>query len=326
MKHPVNKLLLATAVTVLSIAGFTKPVHADDGIPMWRLYNPNSGEHFYTASVNEREHLVDAGWHMEGVGWVAPAEGNDVYRLYNTNGGEHHYTTDSNERDILVSRGWKDEGVGWKSGGDVVLKREYNPHKFSCNHNYTTSQKEHDHLVSIGWKDEGNAWNAVGEGYKVAYNENAYFRKGFPSLASCAQGLGRMNSNINDPETNRLVDEQARKLVNLLRRDGIDLSTVSEYDRASYISSYVGDTFPYSLSTIKGVKEMIQTGTGDCWPQSELILFMMRKTGISRCWFISPSVSSHHEVIARLHDGKTYRWYDNLREISEAEAHRMLGW
>lgn len=33
---------------------------------MYRLYNPNSGEHFYTASDEERWHLIDVGWNDEG--------------------------------------------------------------------------------------------------------------------------------------------------------------------------------------------------------------------------------------------------------------------
>lgn len=41
-------------------------VHADEGIKMYRLYNPNSSEHFYTASVAERDHLVSVGWKNEG--------------------------------------------------------------------------------------------------------------------------------------------------------------------------------------------------------------------------------------------------------------------
>ena len=36
---------------------------------MYRLYNPNSGEHFYTASTNERDELLAAGWHDEGIAW-----------------------------------------------------------------------------------------------------------------------------------------------------------------------------------------------------------------------------------------------------------------
>jgi hypothetical protein len=36
--------------------------------PMHRLYNPNSGEHFYTASAGEQKHLVKVGWRDEGIG------------------------------------------------------------------------------------------------------------------------------------------------------------------------------------------------------------------------------------------------------------------
>lgn len=42
---------------------------------MHRLYNPNSGEHFYTATTNEKNHLVKVGWKYEGIGWTAPVNG-----------------------------------------------------------------------------------------------------------------------------------------------------------------------------------------------------------------------------------------------------------
>ncbi|MDO4403820.1 MAG: leucine-rich repeat domain-containing protein, partial [Atopobiaceae bacterium] len=134
---------------------------------MYRLYNPNSGEHFYTSDSNERDNVVRSGWNYEGIGWVAPAESNvPVYRLYNKNGGEHHYTMDASERDMLKKAGWNDEGIGWYSDPDkkVPLLREYNPNKFSCNHNYTTSRSEHNYLVSLGWRDESVAWYGVAEG------------------------------------------------------------------------------------------------------------------------------------------------------------------
>ena len=78
--------------------------------PMNRLYNPNSGEHFYTADLEEKDALVSYGWKYEGYGWVAPSEtdavtnGNvnagysPVYRLYNPNAGDHHYTKNIVER------------------------------------------------------------------------------------------------------------------------------------------------------------------------------------------------------------------------------------
>ncbi len=134
-------------------------------VNMYRLYNPNSGEHFYTSNAGERDLLASLGWHDEGIGWIAPAHSNTpVYRLYNENGGEHHYTTSVAERDMLVSLGWNDEGIGWYSDDahTVPLYRQYNPNSFANNHNYTTSLGENDWLVSIGWRAEGIGWYGVG--------------------------------------------------------------------------------------------------------------------------------------------------------------------
>ena len=134
---------------------------------MYRIYNPNSGEHFYTSNKAEKDHLVNLGWKYEGIGWKAPTVSNyPVYRLYNAYGGEHHYTMNVDEKNNLVKLGWKYEGIGWfsadpKDSNSVPLLREYNPNAFSNNHNYTTNSKEHSWLVSLGWKDEGKAWYAT---------------------------------------------------------------------------------------------------------------------------------------------------------------------
>ena len=134
-----------------------------EGVSMHRLYNPNSGEHFYTASETERDGLVEKGWSYEGVGWIAPTTSTDpVYRLYNEYGGEHHYTKSKSERDNLVSKGWNDEGIGWYSADAsqprVSLYRDYNPNAYANNHNYTMSFNEHQILVKAGWNFEGPAW------------------------------------------------------------------------------------------------------------------------------------------------------------------------
>ena len=87
-----NSLGLAGAVASVAIAaglGFgaiaATPAMAADWKgtqPMHRLYNPNSGEHFYTGSDAERDHLVSLGWRSEGEGWVAPVKSTTpVYRL-----------------------------------------------------------------------------------------------------------------------------------------------------------------------------------------------------------------------------------------------------
>lgn len=131
---------------------------------MYRLYNPNSGEHFFTASAVERQHLISVGWNDEGQGWTAPKTGDAVYRLYNPNAGEHHYTLSTVERDSLIAAGWNDEGIGWYSDPNhaVPLYRVYNPNEFANNHHYTTNDFERGYLVALGWFGEGIAWYGIG--------------------------------------------------------------------------------------------------------------------------------------------------------------------
>ena len=133
-------------------------------VEMYRLYNPNSGEHFYTAKAGEKDALVKVGWNYEGIGWNAPGSSiKPVYRLYNANAGDHHYTMKEKEKDVLVEAGWTYEGVGWYSDVNegVPLYRQYNPNAVSGSHNYTTNKKENDALVKLGWKEEGIGWYGV---------------------------------------------------------------------------------------------------------------------------------------------------------------------
>ena len=138
-------------------------------IPLYRVYNPNSGEHFYTEAKVERDYLVNVGWNDEGIGWYSPKTSSyPVYRLYNPNAGDHHFTMMKEEKDELARIGWKYEGISWYSlpaNQGVKVYREYNPNaKMADTHNYTTSKVENDFLVSIGWLDEGIAWWAVKAG------------------------------------------------------------------------------------------------------------------------------------------------------------------
>ena len=136
-----------------------------EAVPMFRLYNRWTYEHFYCSDPAERDKLVSVGWTDEGIGWYAPSTGDPVYRLYNqwAPGGDHHYTMDLEEYEYLVSVGWTGEGVGWYSDPNqaVPVYREYNPYEQAHNHNYTPDKAEHDNLVSLGWKDEGIGWYGV---------------------------------------------------------------------------------------------------------------------------------------------------------------------
>ncbi|MGM0300740.1 hypothetical protein IGI66_000323 [Enterococcus sp. AZ048] len=125
---------------------------------MYRVYNPNSGEHFYTRDSNEKNTLLQAGWRYEGVAWDAPQSGAPVYRMYNPNAGDHHYTLDAAERDNLKRAGWRYEGISWYSGGTQPLYRLYNPNAKTGTHHYTLNTNERDHLKQVGWRYEGIAW------------------------------------------------------------------------------------------------------------------------------------------------------------------------
>lgn len=147
-------------------ASLTAQVSDDQTEAMYRLYNPNSGEHFYTSSTVERDNVIAAGWDDEGTGWTAPIRGIQVYRLYNSFAGEHHYTTSEAERDMLVAAGWTLEEGGWFSDPDksVPLYRAYNPNAFANNHHYTTDWGEFVTLLGLGWRDEGIGWHGVSAG------------------------------------------------------------------------------------------------------------------------------------------------------------------
>jgi len=151
----------ATMSLTLGSNNITHTVTATDRLEMYRLYNPNSGEHFYTASESERNMLVGAGWNYEGIAWYAPISGLPVYRLYNRYAGDHHYTMDYAEVQRLVDLGWTYENIGWYSAGNTgtPLYRLYNPNCTGAgSHHYTINNAESSNLQSFGWRYEGIGW------------------------------------------------------------------------------------------------------------------------------------------------------------------------
>lgn len=82
---------------------------------LYRAYNPNNGQHFYTSSFGEFTALTHLGLNNESTDHAGFAVfqngsgGNDavpLHRLYNPNGGQHYYTTSNVERDALARVGW----------------------------------------------------------------------------------------------------------------------------------------------------------------------------------------------------------------------------
>ena len=131
-----------------------RPTHS-----MYRMYNPNSGEHFYTGSMEERKVLEAAGWKYEGVGFTFPATtGKPVYRLYDKNNTfEHLYTMDEAEKDKLLAEGWVLEGIAFNSGreDEVPQYRLHNPNATIGAYHFTASREEKDALIAAGWEYQG---------------------------------------------------------------------------------------------------------------------------------------------------------------------------
>ncbi len=141
------------------------PMLVDSSIPMYRLFHPDTHEHFYTADSYERGVLLSKyGWIGEGVGWYAPKAGKPVYRLYNPQTTDHHYTMDAYEYEVLGNRGWIKEGIGWYSDPDqgVPLYRLFTPELYVGSHHYTSDTHERSVLLqSRSWQDEGIGWYGV---------------------------------------------------------------------------------------------------------------------------------------------------------------------
>ncbi|MBR1691587.1 MAG: hypothetical protein IJ711_02300, partial [Lachnospiraceae bacterium] len=134
---------------------------------VYRMYNPNTGEHFYTKSEAERDYLKSAGWNYEANACFAAVAADEkgaepVYRVYNENTGMHHYTMSYGEAIILKNLGWSYEGISFyafskDSGVGSPQYRLYNPNNGT--HHWTVDFNEKESLVKAGWNDEKIAWN-----------------------------------------------------------------------------------------------------------------------------------------------------------------------
>lgn len=131
-----------------------------NGNEMFRLYNPNDGNHMFTTSKTERDKLVKLGWKDEGVAWKVDYNITPVYRLFNSNTGDHMFTASLDECNKLITAGWSYEGIADLASKDSAkgnpVYRLYN--KDSGDHMFTTSKNENDSLVKTGWKSEGIGW------------------------------------------------------------------------------------------------------------------------------------------------------------------------
>ena len=129
---------------------------------VYRAYNPNTGDHYFTTNKAGYDALVKLGWHAEGTPYAAIANDNGrvhvfgtaIYSAYNPNTGEHLLTVKSEAED-LANYGWKNEGVAFYApqGATESVYRLYNPNTNGPAHVYTGTD-EYNGLVKIGWRGE----------------------------------------------------------------------------------------------------------------------------------------------------------------------------
>lgn len=127
------------------------PEKGADG-SVYRLYNPNNGDHLYTTDFFEAAGVYMSGWSYEGIAWVSPSDGDPVYRLLNPNDGTHAFGTEQ-EKNGLVKLGWIAEGVAFYSKGSKPIYRMYNPN--GGEHVLSADINEHNELAKMGWTCEG---------------------------------------------------------------------------------------------------------------------------------------------------------------------------
>lgn len=131
--------------------------------PVYRVYNPQSTEHFYTPSLEEAKNTINHGWNDEGIAWnnEKASEGVPLYRVFNPVAGDHHYTLSKNEVQDLVKLGWNDEGIAWyasSNDSDIPVYRLYNPNAKTGTHHFTYNYNECLKMIQDGWKYEGIAF------------------------------------------------------------------------------------------------------------------------------------------------------------------------
>lgn len=176
MKKHFTKLgaVIMSAAMAVSFAPCTAITLAADSevekVPVYGVYNPNSGEHYFTIDAAETKNLLAAGWQEGNVKWYAPTAGEEVYCLYNPNVfapdgtplGDHHYTSNEIERDNLLKAGWKQGNLAFYSSINTTEDRVpiyglYNPNAYAMGysgaHHLTYKKTEVDNLLSLGWKE-----------------------------------------------------------------------------------------------------------------------------------------------------------------------------
>ena len=136
-------------------------------VKVYRVYNPNLQEHFYTTYLNEYNKLVKAGWIGEDWRWYGTSIGigtewDAIYRLRCISTGRHLFSDNKTEILSLVNNGdWVIENnykPVFYSCGDQMVYRLFNP---ANGDHILVTEGERDKLKRLGWKEDDINWLVI---------------------------------------------------------------------------------------------------------------------------------------------------------------------
>lgn len=102
------------------IIGYVFDKKSTGMIPLFRLFNPSTGDHLYTIDSNEQKEAIQRGYISEGISCYVYTKGEGtlnvtrepLYRLYNATTQDHLYTTLAFvAEDARTRMGYQDEGI-----------------------------------------------------------------------------------------------------------------------------------------------------------------------------------------------------------------------
>lgn len=140
------------------VAAFAADSHGRSAV--FRFYNAQTGAHFYTASVEQRDAVIAVfpAFQYEGVAFYAYSQQAGaglvpVYRFYNQQNASHVYTVSTSERDAMRANPavFSDEGVAWwaqagESSATQAVFRFLNQQ--TGRYFYTASAQERDQVIA----------------------------------------------------------------------------------------------------------------------------------------------------------------------------------
>lgn len=158
---------------------------------MYRVYNPNNGEHVFTTNAGEKDTLVKSGWKYEGIGWYAPkgayARGTRNNRI------KGDYWTQENGKEEAIIRRSDGAILTPLSSGDSVLNGKATQRLYDLANNPAQYLRDNFKATSIADNISGGS---VNNDINITFN--------LPNVQNSEQFIRELQTN---PKLEKLIQE-----------------------------------------------------------------------------------------------------------------------